>query len=126
MSRVSVQNERASPDPDELAQSCRQAVELLEGALQSPPNELGEEVDEAERAVIRLRDGLIERLRHAPSSAEATRLRAPLNDVNASLSLLVGVEYPSAGIQRRLLEQARDTLKSVLAEMRQAWSVFEG
>jgi predicted RNA-binding protein with PIN domain len=95
---------------------CRQAVTELEEALRLPPKELGEEVDQAERTVVRLRDRLIGRLRQDAAAAEAPRWRAALDRVNAALSLIVGVEYPAAGLQRSSLEQARDTLKAVLAE----------
>jgi hypothetical protein len=102
-----------SVDPSAVSQ---QAVAELERALRLPPRELGEEVDEAERTVVRLRDCLIDRLRQDSATAEAPRWRAALDRVNAALSLIVGVEYPAAGLQRKSLEQARDTLKAVLAE----------
>jgi hypothetical protein len=106
----------STPPVVAMSELCRQAVAELENALRLPPNELGEEVDEAERTVARLRDRLIDRLRQDAAAAEAPRWGAALDRVNAALSLIVGVEYPAAGLQRKSLEQARDTLKAVLAE----------
>jgi hypothetical protein len=80
------------------------AVQLIDEALRKPPAEAREEVDVAERAVVVLRDRLIDELR-----AGADR-RALLDRVNAALSLIAGVEYPVAKFQRRPLEQARDLL----------------
>src|SRR5690349_14647862 len=88
-------------------QLCREALRLLEDALQKPPAELKAEVDVAEAAVADLRDELISRLRAGDSS-----VRSPLDDVNVALSLLVGVEYPAGGIQRQLVQQAQTALQS--------------
>lgn len=38
-----------------------------------------------------------------------------LERLNVALSLVVGVEYPAAGIQRSSLEQAHETLGQILA-----------
>ena len=95
-----------------LAEGCRRAARMLDGAIAKPPRELGEEVDEVERAVVRLRDGLIDRLR-AADTADTADLRAALETINVSLSLIVGVEYSLGGIHRTLLAQARDTLRTI-------------
>ena len=89
----------------------RTVVDELEQALSLPPLDLGQEVDQAERRIVRLRDALIEALRAQSSSPDAPRWRTALEQVNAALSLVAGVEYPAAGIQRKLLEQARDSLR---------------
>jgi hypothetical protein len=68
-------------------------------------------VDLAERSVVRLRDALIELSRS--DSASDHGVQSALRQANATFSLIVGVEYPAAGIQKRLLEQARDTLKEM-------------
>jgi hypothetical protein len=88
----------------------RAAIEALEQALALPPAELTAEVDAAERAIARLRNGLIAELRAAPDD-DARELRAALDAANVALSLAAGVEYPAAGIQRRLLEQAVTVLR---------------
>jgi hypothetical protein len=71
-------------------------------------------VDEAERALAALRDGCIDLLRQEPSARERRSLRHALNQVNATLSLILGVEYPVLGVQENLLKDARKTLKSLL------------
>jgi len=88
----------------EHAQTC---VRQLEDALNRPPERLGEEVDQVERELAALRDDLIKELR-------ASGRRAGLDEVNAVLSLVVGLEYPAAGIQRDLVEQAREALCALL------------
>ena len=90
--------------PAELARSC---LGQLEDALERPPEQLGEEVDRVERDLAALRDQLIAQLR-------STGQRAGLDQVNAVLSLVVGLEYPAAGIQRSLIEQARDALRALV------------
>ena len=97
---------------EQLAQSC---IQQLENALGRPPAELGEEVDRVERELAVLRDRLIERLRATADVAAGARQRAVPEQVNAALSLVVGVEYPARGIQRQLLEQACNALKPLLA-----------
>jgi hypothetical protein len=85
----------------ELARSC---LAQLEDALGRPPDQLGEEVDQVERELAALRDQLIAELR-------TSGRRTGLDQVNAVLSLVVGLEYPAAGIQRNLVAQARDALQ---------------
>jgi hypothetical protein len=85
----------------ELARGC---ISQLDDALARPPDQLGEEVDQVERDLAALRDELIAELR-------ASGRRTGLDQVNAVLSLVVGLEYPAAGIQRNLVEQARDALQ---------------
>ena len=88
----------------ERARSC---LAQLEDALGRPPDQLGEEVDQVERELASLRDELIVELR-------TNGRRGGLDAVNAVLSLVVGLEYPAAGIQRKLIEQARDALRALL------------
>jgi hypothetical protein len=104
-------NERTAHHNRPLKQLCREAMDHIEQALHTQPAEIKQEADLAENAVVRLRNRLIERLRQEGASRDATRLRADLDQVNAALSLVVGVDNPRSGIQRTLLEQARDALK---------------
>ena len=90
--------------PAELARSC---LAQLEDALGRQPDQLGDEVDQVERDLASLRDQLIAYVR-------STGQRSGLDRVNAVLSLVVGVEYPVAGIQRSLVEQARDALRALV------------
>ncbi|MGN6699356.1 MAG: hypothetical protein ACTHMR_14470 [Thermomicrobiales bacterium] len=94
-----------------------QARSMITAALQQQPPQLGQEVDEIERTIVRLRDALIARLRQEQvSGADTARTRRALDPVNTALSLVVGVEYPAGGIQRKLLEQAGTALATVPAE----------
>ena len=96
---------------------CDRARTMITAALQQQPPQLGQEVDEIERTIVYLRDALIARLRQEQvSGADTARTRRALDPVNTALSLVVGVEYPAGGIQRKLLEQAGTALATVPAE----------
>ncbi len=99
-----------------FAEQCIEAVALLDRLLEASPYPRFQELDVAERAIVRLRDGLIERLRQEDAASEAPRLRGLLDRANIAISAVVGMEYPAAGIRRQLLEMARDALKGGLAE----------
>ena len=99
-----------------FAEQCLEAVATLDRLLETSPYPRFQELDGAERAIVRLRDGLIERLRQEGASAEAPRLRGLLERANIAVSLVVGMEYPAAGIRRQLLEMARAALQGALAE----------
>jgi hypothetical protein len=99
-----------------FAEQCKEAVASLDRLLEASPYPRFQELDVAERAIVRLRDGLIERLRQEDASDEAPRLRALLERANIAISAVVGIEYPAAGVRRQLLEMARDALKGGLAE----------
>jgi hypothetical protein len=106
----------AGPAGGPFAEQCAEAVTSLDRLLEASPYPSFQELDVTERAIVRLRDGLIERLRQDNASAETPRLRGLLERVNTAISLMVGIEHPSAGIRRELLEMARDVLKGELAE----------
>ena len=99
-----------------FVEQCLEAVTLLDRLLEISPYPRFQELDVAERAIVRLRDGLIERLRQEDVSAEAPRLRGLLERANIAISMIVGLEYPASGMRRQLLETARDALQSGLAE----------
>lgn len=82
------------PPTPSLTVQCQEAVEALDGALDLPPQQLGREVDQVENTVVRIRDRLIEQLRHDGTSSMAARQRIALEHLNAALSLIAGVEYP--------------------------------
>ncbi|MGE3271108.1 MAG: hypothetical protein AB7P40_20315 [Chloroflexota bacterium] len=107
--------ERSGVDA-ELISLGRRALDVMEGALEESPSELKQDIDVAERAIAELRDGLILALRADPDGPAAKRRRQVLDAANVSLSLVAGVEYPSGGIQRRMLEQACDVLRRVCAD----------
>jgi hypothetical protein len=100
-----------------LGDLCAQAQAMIAAALQQQPPQFGQDVDEIERTIVRLRDGLIARLRQEQAAGgDTARPRRALDPVNAALSLVVGVEYPAGGIQRKLLAQAGTALATVPAE----------
>src|SRR3954454_16851365 len=87
-----------------------EADRLLGECLRGKPSEITSEIDDAERGLVRFRDGIINELRAHPNSDDAPRLRAALVGANQAMSLVVGVEYPAGGIQIKFLEQARATV----------------
>jgi hypothetical protein len=93
-----------------LLADWRAAVDAIDRALGLAGPDQHEEIGIAERALVRLRDGLTDRRRQVGDSVEAARLQSALERVNTALSLVAGVEYPSAGAERRPLEQARNIL----------------
>ena len=111
-----VPNQADSQVGGPFAEQCKAAVASLDRLLEIAPYPRFQELDGAERAIVRLRDGLIERLRQEDASAEVPRLRALLERANIAISAVVGIEYPAAGIRRQLLEMARDALQGALVE----------
>lgn len=80
------------------------ALAALDRALDDKPDKVYDDLAEAVRAIVRLRDRLIaERRDGRPVSSDLDR-------VNAVLSLTVGGEYPLAGVRRERIEQARQAL----------------
>jgi hypothetical protein len=97
-----------------LQEQYGKALEALETVLQAGLPCGQNQVDDVERQVARFRDKLIERLRADTASArEQEQLRQALDHTNAALSLLVGVEYPSAGLQESLLQDAVGLLRQI-------------
>ena len=97
------------PSPSHL---CAEAIRLLGDVLDKPPAELKAEVDVVERAIVALRDALIDRRRQTPTDT----VRSGLDHVNVALSLVVGQEYPMGGVDRDLLKQARSALEAARNE----------
>jgi hypothetical protein len=111
MSSAGVMPKTGEKAEDALSASRAEAVALLEEVLGVIPRNRYEEVDRAERAIVRLRDGLIERLRREEDVGQVTRLHKALDQANIAISLITGVEYPGAGIQEESLQQAREVLQ---------------
>lgn len=110
-----------TPHPDlinkeRLIADCREAIRAVDRSLELHPRLLQERAREAKRAVVRVRDDLIETLRAARSPAEREPIGRLLDDANVVLSLLIGVEYPAAGVQRNIVAQARDRLRALVEE----------
>lgn len=110
--------DRSSPPPS-MSELCGQAIGYLERACELPPQELERNVDRAENVVVALRDSLIQRLRSESPGVgpETGRWRAPLDQVNVSLSLITGVAYPSSRIHRNYIEDARQVLMGLQKEL---------
>jgi hypothetical protein len=101
----------ASRSAESRAADCaRGAIQALRKAVDEPAAALTQDVDVAERQIAELRNCLILQLREAPAGPESAQTRRLLNEANVALSLVVGVEYPSGGIQRKLLESAQEVL----------------
>jgi hypothetical protein len=99
-----------------LRQKCQEALAAIDRGLAVAPVQCLQPVDDAERALAALRDGLIDLLRRAPSARAQRNLCGALDGVNGALSLLLGVEYPVVGVQQDLLKDARKALQAVLSE----------
>ncbi len=98
-------------DDNHLSTYRTEALTLLDEVLGVTPRDRYEEVDMAERAIVHLRDSLIDRLRREEDLAQVTRLHQALDRTNVAISLITGVEYPGAGIQEESLKQAREVLQ---------------
>jgi len=96
-----------------LAQLKQRAVEALEQACAMKPAETKHEVDVAEVALLQLRDALIVQHRASQATQAAQRWRPTLDQVNAVLSLVVGLEYPAGGIQAKTIANALTALKAI-------------
>ena len=115
---TSIQNEPSRQGSEEdchndphLQELIKDAAKALDIVLQELPHMRYQIVDRAEERIVSLRDCLIERLRAAQDPDERQQLQEMLDPVNAALSMVVGVEYPGAGIQQKPLEMARETLR---------------
>ncbi len=106
--RVAADTAHCSP-----ADICKQAVDVLDRVLAYKPAERLHEIDQAERLAVRLRDCLIDRYRRADEAGKA-HMHPGLKQANVAVSLLVGVEYPGAGVQEQPLQQAREVLRGML------------
>lgn len=106
---------RETPPLDDraLADGCREVAGWLDAAREADPMTLQRETARAERAISRLRDGLIARLRAAPPAEDTARPRAALAQINVALSLVVGGEYPVGRIERRFVGDASGVLRGI-------------
>jgi hypothetical protein len=96
-----------------VRQCCREAVGTLDHLLRNHPAEIAEELSDAVRCVITLRDSMID---HRDQYGRTPEKDAQLQRVNAVISAIVAGEFPLMGIRWKRIEGARDLLKQVLAE----------
>ena len=99
---------------EEVLDHCRKAVADLDYLLRNHPAETAEELTDAVRCTVELRDKMIEH-RHAAGGRNGQHERR-LRQVNSILSAIVAGEFPLMGIRWKRIEGARDLLKQVLAE----------
>ena len=93
---------------------CRKALDALDRALDDRPDRVYDDMAEAVRCLVRLRDGMIEHRRDEREDARAAR---QLVRVNALLSLVVGGEYPLQGVRQERIRNARDDLAQLLDDL---------
>jgi hypothetical protein len=93
---------------------CRTALSVLDRVVEESPDRMTGELPEAVRALVRLRDRLIEQRRPAPGSRD---LQARLDRANAILSVVTGGEYPLVGVRRQRIVEARDALAEIAEEL---------
>jgi hypothetical protein len=97
---------------DDICPLCRDAVAKLDYLLRNHPADTSDELTEAVRCAVAVRDRMIERRRlGAQDPAESERLR----QVNAVISAIVAGEFPLMGIRWKRIEGARDLLRNILA-----------
>jgi len=103
-----------------LIQLCQQANAALNEGLRAGPEQQAEPIARAERTVNRIRDALIEQLRRRQAEEDMSAQRRNLDEVNISLSLMAGVEFPAGAIHKKKLRQARKVLKQVERSLAEA------
>ncbi len=97
-----------------LTDDCRAAQAALRRAQTAPPLVALQEADVAERALVRLRDELIARLRADPRVEAAARWHQALQRANAALSLVAGIDYPISALPRETIGKAETLVRSML------------
>ncbi len=104
---------KGSCDESSIAGLYYEAISHLSETLKLPPDELGKRVDEAERRTAYLRDCLIEMLRKDMQLTGKSQWREPLNGVNVALAYIASAAYPTTGIHKRYLEDAKKVLDGI-------------
>jgi hypothetical protein len=91
------------------ADRCRAAVAALDRALDDRPDQIYHDLAEVARCLVQLRTELTARRREGEAGDRLERC-------NAVLSMVIGGEYPLAGLRRDRLQKARNELASLLDE----------
>jgi hypothetical protein len=85
------------------------AVAALDRALDDRPDKIYHDLAEVVRCLVELRTELTATRRKGESAGHLDRC-------NAILSMVIGGEYPLAGLRRDRLQKARDELVTLLDE----------
>lgn len=85
------------------------AIAAVDRALHEDAELVYDDLTEAVRQIVRLRDGLIVEARRGEAVGDC------LGRVNAILSQIVGAEYPLEGVRRERIEKVREQLLSLPA-----------
>jgi hypothetical protein len=95
---------------------CRSnTLTAIDTVLREQPQSAQAEALALTRAVVELRDALIEALRRGDAGA-----KRELDHANALLSLAVSIQYPMQGQQWEKLRQARDALSQLLSGLEES------
>jgi hypothetical protein len=93
----------------EARQAAEAALRRLDRLLAERPQEVHEDLSEAVRGIVAIRDDLICRLRADGGGRDL------LDHVNKLLSIAVGAEFPVTGLHWDRVETTRDMLRAMLA-----------
>ncbi|MGE0258120.1 MAG: hypothetical protein AB7H71_09235 [Alphaproteobacteria bacterium] len=83
------------------------AIAAVDRALREDAELVYDDLTDAVRHIVRLRDGLIVEARRGGAIGDC------LGRVNAILSQIVGAEYPLEGIRRERIEKVRELLEAL-------------
>ncbi len=97
----------------DLSGLVEKARKTLQEAKSGDPGKLEFKGYQSERAVVQVRDHLIERFRK--NDSDTTNVKESLDKVNTALSLVVGLEFPLAGKKRDVIDYAVRLLDEVRA-----------
>src|SRR5690349_4106085 len=86
--------------PDELGVEALRAIDKL---LSEKPEKVGHDFSEATRKIVTYRDALIRQWRRTGDEADRGRLER----ANATLSVMVGGQFPIGSVPWPKIEQAR-------------------
>lgn len=89
-------------------QQAQSAIEAFEAAIDQGSKVKHEQIAEAVRRLIALRNQLLERTRAGDMGA------ASLRQVNALVSLAHGAEHPLIGVHLHRMEQTRNGLRNLM------------
>ena len=100
---------------DPLARAAgAEAMSRLDKLLETRPHETHEEVTQAVRGIVRIRDALIE-LRRA--GADTPGLQDTLAQANRLVSTAIGAQFPITGMHWERVEKTRDGLRALLGAL---------